>query len=181
MVSLPAKDTEWPEKCLWLPTEQKLAQKVTSRQFRKQAPPSSGAAACPGPWSCLFIWRGQRLTKWWKRSNLSSILWASFELGQEGATLRGSCIITKRKKEESEVAQSSPTVCNPMDCSLLGSSIHGIFQARILEWVAISFPRRSSRPRDWTWVFHIVRSSFTVWVSGEVHIITKGHANWVLE
>ena len=40
-----------------------------------------------------------------------------------------------------EVAQSCPTLCNPMDCSLPGSSIHGIFQARILEWVAISFSR----------------------------------------
>ena len=51
----------------------------------------------------------------------------------------------------SEFAQSSPTLCDPMDCSSLpGSSIHGIFQARILEWVAISFSRRSSRPRDWT-------------------------------
>ena len=39
-----------------------------------------------------------------------------------------------------------------MDCSLPGSSVHGIFQARILQWVAISFSRGSSRPRDWTWV-----------------------------
>ena len=38
-----------------------------------------------------------------------------------------------------EVAQSRPTVCDPMDCSLPGSSVHGIFQARVLEWVAISF------------------------------------------
>ena len=42
-----------------------------------------------------------------------------------------------------------------MDCSLRCSSIHGIFQARILEWVAISFSRGSSRPRDWTWVSSI--------------------------
>ena len=44
-----------------------------------------------------------------------------------------------RVKSESEVAQSYPTLCDPMDDSLPGSSIHGIFQARILEWVAISF------------------------------------------
>ena len=44
------------------------------------------------------------------------------------------------------------TLCNPMDCSLRGSSVHGISQARILEWVAISFSRRSSRPRDQTCV-----------------------------
>ena len=41
-------------------------------------------------------------------------------------------------KRESEVAQSCPTLCNPMDCSLPGSSIHGIFQARVLEWGAIA-------------------------------------------
>ena len=48
----------------------------------------------------------------------------------------------------SEVAQLCPTVCDVMDCSLPHSSVHGIFQARVLEWVAISFSRGSSRPRD---------------------------------
>ena len=43
--------------------------------------------------------------------------------------------------EMNEVAQSCPTLCDPMDCSLSGSSVHGIFQARILEWVVISFSR----------------------------------------
>ena len=42
-------------------------------------------------------------------------------------------------KSESEVAQSCPTLSDPMDCSLPGSSVHGIFQARVLEWVAIAF------------------------------------------
>ena len=60
------------------------------------------------------------------------------------------------QKSESEVAQSCPTLCDPMDHSLPGPSIHGIFQARILEWVAISFSKRSSQPRDWTQVFCIV-------------------------
>ena len=41
-------------------------------------------------------------------------------------------------KSESEVAQSCPTLCDPMDCSPPGSSVHGIFQARVLEWVAIT-------------------------------------------
>ena len=44
-------------------------------------------------------------------------------------------------ESESEVAQSCPTLCNPVDCSLPGFSVHGILQARILEWVAISFSR----------------------------------------
>ena len=51
-------------------------------------------------------------------------------------------------ESENEVAQSCPTLCNPIDCSLSGSSVHGIFQARVLEWIAISFSRGSSRPRD---------------------------------
>ena len=45
-------------------------------------------------------------------------------------------------KSESEVAQSCPTLGDPMDCSLLGSSIHGIFQARVLEWGAIAFSEK---------------------------------------
>ena len=49
---------------------------------------------------------------------------------------------------KSEVAQSCPTLCDPMDCSLPGFSVLGIFQARILEWVAISFSRGSSQPKD---------------------------------
>ena len=47
-----------------------------------------------------------------------------------------------KEKSESEVAQSCPTLSNPMDCSLPGSSIHGIFQARVLEWGAIAFSKK---------------------------------------
>ena len=68
----------------------------------------------------------------------------------------------------SEVAHSCPTLCDPMDCSLPGSSVRGIFQAKILEWVAISFSRRSSQPRDWTQVFCIVARRFTIWATREV-------------
>ena len=59
-------------------------------------------------------------------------------------------------ESESEVTQLCQTLCDPMDCSLPSSSIHGIFQARVLEWVAISFSRVSFRPRDQTEVSHIV-------------------------
>ena len=48
------------------------------------------------------------------------------------------------------VSQSCLILCDPLDCSPPGSSVHGIFQARIMEWVAISSPRGSSWPRDWT-------------------------------
>ena len=62
----------------------------------------------------------------------------------------------------SEVAQSCPTLCDPMDCSLPDSSVQGILQARILEWVAISFSRRFSQPRDQTLVSRIAGRFFTV-------------------
>ena len=52
-----------------------------------------------------------------------------------------------------------------MDCSLSGSSVHGIFQARLLEWIAISFSRGSSRPRNWTQVSQIAGRRFTDWAT----------------
>ena len=66
------------------------------------------------------------------------------------------------KKSESEVSQSCPTLCDPMDCSLPGFSIHGIFQARVPDWVALSFSRGSSQPRDRTWVSCIAGRCFTL-------------------
>ena len=70
-------------------------------------------------------------------------------------------------ESESEVAQSCPTLCDPVVCSLPGSSVHGILQARILEWVAISFSRGSSRPRDRTRVSHIAGRHFNLWATRE--------------
>ena len=55
------------------------------------------------------------------------------------------------------VAQSCPTLCDSMDCSLPGSTVHRISQARTLDWVAISFSRGSSRPRNWTCISCIGR------------------------
>ena len=55
------------------------------------------------------------------------------------------------------------TNCNPMDCSLPGSSVHGILQGRILEWVAIPISRGFSLPRDQAWVSRIVGRFFTIW------------------
>ena len=59
------------------------------------------------------------------------------------------------------------TLCDPMDCSPPGSSVHGILQARILEWVAISFSRGSSQPRDRTQVSCIAGRFFTIWATRE--------------
>ena len=74
------------------------------------------------------------------------------------------------KWSEVKSAQSCPTLCDPMDCSLPGSSVHGILQAIVLEWIATSFSRGSSQPRDWTQVSRIVDRRFTVWVTREVRI-----------
>ena len=63
-------------------------------------------------------------------------------------------------QSESEVTQSCPTLCEPTDCSLPGFSVHGIFQARVLEWVVVSFARGSSRPRDGIRVSRIVSRCF---------------------
>ena len=66
-------------------------------------------------------------------------------------------------------AQSCLTLCNPMDCK--GFSVHGIFQARILEWVPIIFSRGSSRLRDWTNVLGIGRQILYHWATKEVAVI----------
>ena len=70
------------------------------------------------------------------------------------------------------VARSCPTVCNPMDCSPSGSSVHGVLQARMLEWVAIPFSRGSSGPRDQAQSSCIPGGFFTSEPSGK----TKGHS-----
>ena len=63
------------------------------------------------------------------------------------------------------VAQSCLTLADLMDCSPPGSSVHGILQARILEWVAMPSSRGSSQPRDQTQVSHIAGGFFTVWAT----------------
>ena len=102
--------------------------------------------------------KGKRLMEasWWER------------LAEGGI---GSC----SNESESEVAQSCPTLCDPMDWSPLSSSIQGILHSRILEWVATSFSRRSSQPRDWTQVSRIVGRGFTVWATKEACSDGQGH------
>ena len=65
-------------------------------------------------------------------------------------------------KESERVTELCLTLCDPMDCSPPGSSVHGILQARILEWVAIPFSRGSSGPRDRTQVSYITGRFSTV-------------------
>ena len=66
-----------------------------------------------------------------------------------------------------------PIPCNPVDCSPSGSSVHGIFQARILQWVATPSFRGSSQPRYETWVSRIAGRFFTIWGTREAQKITN--------
>ena len=72
------------------------------------------------------------------------------------------------------VNQSCPTLCDLMDYSLSGSSVHGILQAKILEWVAIPFSRGSSQPRDWNWVSCSVGRFFTIWSTKDYLFVSLG-------
>ena len=74
-------------------------------------------------------------------------------------------ILTCPVKMKVLVSQSYPTLREPMDYSLPGSSVHGIFLSRMLEWVAIPFSRGSSQPRNWNWVSHIAGRFFTAWLT----------------
>ena len=66
---------------------------------------------------------------------------------------------------EAKVDLLCPTLCNPLDCTPPDSSVHGIFQAKILEWAAIPFSRESSQPRDRTLVSYIADRFFSIWTT----------------
>ena len=82
------------------------------------------------------------------------------------------CSYSKKKKKKTLLLikrnTTCPTLLNPMDYSLPGSSVHGIYQARTLEWVAISFSRGSSWPRDQTQVSCIASRRFTIWATSDL-------------
>ena len=71
-----------------------------------------------------------------------------------------------------KVAQLCLTLCDPMDYT-----VHGVLQARILEWVDFPFSRKSSQPRDQTWVSRVAGGFFTVWDTGEALFIYKTPRN----
>ena len=69
------------------------------------------------------------------------------------------------------VTQLHRTLCDPMDCSLPGSSVCGLLQARVLEWVAMPFSRVSSWSRVWTQAFCIAGGFFTIWATREPDVM----------
>ena len=78
------------------------------------------------------------------------------------------------------VAQLCLTFRDCMDYNILGSSVHGILQARILEWVAIPFSTGSSQPRDQTWVSCIAGKFFTIWATREALSTQQTTPNFLL-
>ena len=97
-------------------------------------------------------------------------------LDKSGALGRAADALRKVKEVKVKVAQSCLTLCDPMD-----STVHGILQARILEWVAFPFPRGSSKPRDQTLVSHIAGRFFTSWatrVLPKTWMLTSGPRKW---
>ena len=104
----------------------------------------------------------KREKKTWNTNNMDSkieVMWkeAQSRIRANESLRNCSHKLTIERKKESEVAQSCPTLCNPMDCKLPGSSVHGILQARILGWVAIPFFLISC----------IADRFFTVWATRE--------------
>ena len=112
------------------------------------------AAAPVGQMKDLCLWAMQR-HRWARASEQGRQRW------------RRPAFWAWKKESENDVAQSSPTLCHPMDPNLPGSSVRGIFQARVLEWVAIFFSRGSSQPSNRAWVSRIAGRRFTVWAPRE--------------
>ena len=107
-----------------------------------------------------FTWKGTT----WDQIQVSFHVWdCPWVMPNETEGWPVTCLYFLSSSEWSEVAQLCLTLCDPMDCSLPGFSIHGVFQTRILEWVAISFSRGSSQPRDWTQVSRIASGQSTLW------------------
>ena len=97
---------------------------------------------------------------------LISWLWSLSAMILEPKKIKSVTSVWILIKVKVSIAQSCLTLWDSVDCSFLGSSVHGILQVRILEWVAIPFSRGSSQSRDWTWV-SITGRFFTTWVRRE--------------
>ena len=118
--------------------------------------------------SLSLLWHCLSLGLEWKLTFSSPVTTAEFsrfaECIMRNAGLEEAQAGIKIEVKWSEVTQSCPTLCDPMNCSLTGSSVHGIFQAVVLEWIAISFSKA------WKWKvkvksFSCVRPSATPWTA----------------
>ena len=108
-------------------------------------------------WSVLWVWISKPL----------SLLWYIIDLKSLSSAVRYCVCVCMW-------AQSCPTLCDPMDCNLPSSSVPGIFQARILEWVAISYSKGSSWLRDWVHISCISLSSHLHWQADSLPLYHLG-------
>ena len=99
----------------------------------------------------------------------------SLELGNDCSKDSYSSPMQKKWNESHSVVSDS---CDPTDCSTRGFSVHGILQARTLEWVAISFSRGSSRSRNQTWVSCITGRFFSDWALREALTWYEGRLSY---
>ena len=135
-----------------LPGQQGKAQRE-SDQKRPRAKQDENACSVNKP-QCTLLFLSLGIKLWaWNSRFLNN--W-----GGDGGAGRCVCMLSHF---------SLVRLCHPMECGSPGSSVHGILQARMLEWVAIPFSRRSYRPRDRTWVSCITGRFFTVWTTREAH------------
>ena len=102
----------------------------------------------------------------WNLWNCWSYVFANSSLHLSHGDTKQSCQWDSNRCMRAKLLQSCPTL---MDCSLPGSSVHGILQARILEWVAIPFSRRSSQPRDQTQISYLLN-----WLAGSSPLAPPG-------
>ena len=146
--------TNWLSTCLAWFQNNSVTQHVSACQFH------TGCEVMP-PWMQVFGVKFQTI----KGESLSAL--RAKDLKWSGTLLVKNLIQIMEVKVL--VAQSCPTLCDPMDYSPPGSSVHEILQARILEWVAMPSSRGSSRARDWTQVSCIPGRFFTIWATRKAH------------
>ena len=120
----------------------------------------------------LFFGGFSWLRDWTSVSALASRFFTTETTGKSSKILKSVCVCVFVK-----VTRSCPTLCHLMDCRLPGSSVHGILQARILEWVSIYSSRGTSQPRDRTQVSHIVGIFFTIWATREAQKYSISYQN----
>ena len=147
MFKLDLEKAEEPEIKLWTSVGS------SKKQESSRKTSTSASLTMPKP---LTVWITINCGKFWKRWEYQTNWSASWQ-------------ICMQVKKEREIAQTCLTLCDPVGFSLPGSSIPGIFQARVLEWVAISFSRESSQPRDQTQVSHIADRRFNIWATRQAH------------
>ena len=122
-----------------------------------------------------WVWANSRSLRWTGRPGMQQFMGLQWVRHDWVTELNWTELNLDYTESESEsISCSVLSLCDPKDCSPSGSSVHGILQARILEWVAIPFSRGSSWLRDQTLISRIIGRFFTVWATREAWWIILG-------